>query len=306
MGYLKTITPVSVEPVTLAEVKRHLRIYDDGYNDTQSETITTRAVGASTVTGDSVDIQGCEATMFVNVGSVATGGKLNVTIYESDDNIAFTAWSSGAFSQISAAGQSSKEYTGGKRYIKAVAVITVNTITFGVNVQILAGDPVSDTELSNIITRAREEGEELTRLAFAPQTLEYAIDEFPSNNYINLPRAPLTSVTSIKTYDSDGTETTLTVTTQYLVDTDSTPGRIVLPYSGTWPSDADYPINPIRVRYVCGYTTLPQRLKNILLFHIGLLHKYRDAAIPDGDIKALHNMYNFYRISWFGGEQDAS
>lgn len=298
--FLKTYTAVTTEPITLIELKRHLRIYDDGYNDTQSETITTRAVGASVVTGSSVDIQGCEATMWANVGIVAAGGKLDIAIHHSDDNITFTLWDS--FTQISAAGSTSKSYTGGKRYIKAIATITVNTITFGVNVQVLSGDPVVDAELSNIITRAREEAEEITRLALAPQTLDYGLDEFPSRNYINLPRPPLTSVTSVDTYDSAGTKTTLAVTTQYLVDADSTPGRIVLPYSGTWPSGADYPINPIRIRYVCGYTTLPQKLKNILLYHCGLLHKYRDMAIPEADRKSLENMYNFYRVSWFGRE----
>ena len=301
MGYLKVSTPVATEPITLAEVKRHLRIYDDGYNDTQSETITTRAIGASVVTGSSVDIQGCEATVWVNVGIVAAGGLLDVAIHHSDDNITFALWDS--FAQISAAGSVSKAYTGGKRYIKAIATITVNTITFGVNVQTLAGDPVTDAELSNMITRAREDAEEMTRLAFAPQTLEIGRDSFPSKDSMNLPRPPLTSVTTFDTYDSAGTKTTLTVTTQYLVDADSTPGRVVLPYGKTWPTNADYPVNPIRIKYVCGYTTLPQRLKTILLYHVGLLYKFRDTAIPDADRKALEQMYNFYRVSWFGGEQ---
>jgi uncharacterized phiE125 gp8 family phage protein len=301
MGYLKVSTPVATEPITLAEVKRHLRIYDDGYNDTQAETITTRAVGASVVTGSSVDIQGCEATVWANVGIVAAGGKLDVAIHHSDDNNTFTLWDS--FAQIPAAGSVSKNYTGGKRYIKAIATITVNTITFGVNVQTLAGDPVTDAELSNIITRAREEAEEVTRLALAPQTLEIGRDSFPSKDSINLPRPPLTSVTTFDTYDSSGTKTTLTATTQYLVDADSTPGKLVLPYGATWPSGADYPVNPIRIKYVCGYTALPQRLKTILLYHVGLLYKFRDTAIPDADRKALEQMYNFYRVSWFGGEQ---
>lgn len=299
---LKVITPVSTEPITLAELKRHLRIYDDGYNDTQSETITTRYASIGTITGDSVDVLGSSATMFVNLGTVASGGKLDVVLHESDDNVTFTAWSSGTFTQISATGQASKLYTGGKRYIKAIATVTTNNITFGVNVQIIAGDPTDDIELSNIITRAREQGEEYCRRALAPQTLEYALDTFPECNFINIPRPPLTSVTSVKTLDSDGTETTLSLTTQYLVDTDNVPGKIVLPYGVSWPTGADYPINPIRIRYVAGYTTLPQKLKNILLFHCGLLYKYRDMAIPTDEQKSLERMYDFYRVSWFGGD----
>ena len=302
MGFLKVNTAVTTEPITLAEVKRHLRIYDDGYNDTQSETITTRAAGAGAITGTGIDIQGCEATVYINVGAVAAGGTLDAKIQHSDDNITYSDWSGGTFTQIVAAGQSYKSYTGGKRYIRLYATVAVNTVTFGANVQILAGDPVVDAELSNMITRAREEAEEITRLSFAPQTLEYALDNFPTRGYFDVPRPPLASVTTVKTYDAAGNATTLAATTDYIVDVDSTPGRIVLPYAGTWPSGADYPINPIRVVYVAGYTTLPQKLKSVLLYHVGLLYKYRDAAMPDEERKALERMYNFYRVSWFGGE----
>ena len=298
----RVITPVAAEPITLTEVKRHLRIYDDGYDDTQEESITTRAVGASVVTGDSVDIQGANATMWVNVGTVAAGGLIDVVIHESDDDITFTAWSDGTFAQISASSSVSKQYTGGKRYIKAIATITVNTVTFGVNVQILAGDPVTDEELSDMITRAREEAEETTRQSFAPQTLEHSLGAFPPVNFIDLARPPLTSVTTVRTYDKDGAATTLTENTDYLVDADNSTGRIVLPYGVSWATGADYPIRPIRITYVAGYTTLPQKLKTILLYHVGLLAKYRDIAIPEHERKSLEQMYNKYRMSWFGGE----
>jgi uncharacterized phiE125 gp8 family phage protein len=297
---IKIITPVSTEPTTKAELKRHLKIYDDGYNDGQGETIVSQNAGAGTVIGTSVDILGCEATVYVNVGNVYAGGKLDCTIQHSDDNVTFTTYST--FAQITAIGQNSKSYTGGKRYIKVVGVVSVNNVVFSANVQYLAGDPVTDAELDDIIIRAREEAEEITRRAFAPQTLEYSLDKFPDTNYINVPRPPLTSITTIKTYDSVGTSTALTPTTQYLVDTDSIPARILLPYGGVWASGADYPIRPIRITYVAGYTTLPQRLKRILLYHCGLLYKYRDIAIPEVEYKALINYYNFYRVEHFGGE----
>ena len=305
MAYFKVSTAVTTEPITLAEVKTHLRIYDDGYNDSQVETITTQTAGASVVTGTAVDILGCRATVWVNAGVVAAGGKLDVVIYECDTLAgAYTAWSGGTFTQIVAAGQASKEYTGGKRYIKAVATITVANITFGVNVQTLAGDPVSDSELLSLITRAREEAEERTRLALAPQTLEMGLDSFPNANYINLKRPPLVSVTSFDVYDEDGTKITQTLNTDYLVDTDSVPGRLVLPYSGQWSNDAEYPVNPIRIKYVAGYTTLPARIKTALLLHIGLLYKYRDIPIPKQELDLLERQYNAFRVVFFGGEQE--
>ena len=305
MSYLKVITPPTTEPLTLAEVKRHLRIYDDGYNDTLSSSISPNTVAPSTIIGSVVDALGCAATVWANVGTVAAGGLLDVSIYESDSSgSGFTLWAGGTFTQITAAGQYSKAYTGGKRYIKAYATVSVANVSFAVNVQLLSGDPVSDEELSNLITRAREEAEERTRLSLAPQTLEMGIDDFPLGDYIELRRSPVTSVTSVDIYDNTGVKTTLAVTTQYLVDTDSTPARVVLPYGGTWPTGADYPINPIRIKYVAGYTTLPAKLKSILLVHIGLLYTYRDTPVPDSDRKGLDRVYNSYRISWFGGGRD--
>jgi len=88
-------------------------------------------------------------------------------------------------------------------------------------------------------------------------------------NAIRLPFGNLVSVTSIKWKDSAGTETTLTVTTDYLVETNGEGvGRICLPYAGVWPSGTLYPSNPIVVRFVCGYASaaaVPSKIKSAIL-----------------------------------------
>lgn len=294
----KVVTPPTSEPLTLAEVKRHLRIYDDGFNDAQTETITTRAANVGTVVGTSVDILGVAATLYVNVGEISFGGKLDVAIHHSEDDVTFAAWES--LAQISTTGSYSKIYEGGKRYIKAIAEITVNSVTFEANVQTLAGDPTDDIELSDIITRAREQGEEYCRRAFATQTIEFYLKSYPKINNIEIPFPPLQSVTYLKTFNRYGASTT---ESGYIVDADSVPGKIVLEYGKSWPIGADYPVNPIRIQAVVGYSTLPQKLKSILLYHVGLLYKYRDAAIPEAEQKTLEQMYNFYRVSWHGGSE---
>ena len=87
--------------------------------------------------------------------------------------------------------------------------------------------------------------------AFMPQTLELVLDSFPPNA-IKIPRPPLQEVTSIIYTDKGGTEHTVDPG-DYIVDTDSEPGRIVPAYGERWPADILYPVSAVRVRYRAGY-----------------------------------------------------
>ncbi len=61
--------------------------------------------------------------------------------------------------------------------------------------------------------------------------------------------------------DSDGTIHNMVEDVDYLVDTDSEPGRICLPYGVSWPTFTPYPVNPIKVRFICGYGTTAASVK---------------------------------------------
>lgn len=112
-----------------------------------------------------------------------------------------------------------------------------------------------DTLYDDLIETARGYVEDITRRALLTQTWDYYLDAFPSKNYFLLPFGNLASVTHIKYTDSDGDETTMTVTTDYIVETNGDQcGRIVLPYGETWPSFTAYTSNPIVCRFVCGWT----------------------------------------------------
>lgn len=167
----------------------------------------------------------------------------------------------------------------------------------------LTDDTTEDPLLTSLIERARLYWESWSGRSLAPQTREAHRSAWPGGDYFELPDPPLTSVTSLKYLNSAGTETTMTSTTQYLVDADSDVGRIVLPYGVNWPSFTAYPIRPIRVRYVCGYTTLPEPIKHALLLTIGHWYEHREdvtemvggslAVIPDG-AKALMAQYKVW------------
>ena len=73
------------------------------------------------------------------------------------------------------------------------------------------------------------------------------------------------STFSINYKATDGTITNMTVTTDYLIETNGDQcGRVVLPYGVYWPTTILYPSNPIRIRFVCGWTTaalVPYKIK---------------------------------------------
>lgn len=170
----------------------------------------------------------------------------------------------------------------------------------------LTSDTTEDALIAALITAARDYCEKYTGRAFATQTLVAYLDNFPAEDYIELPMPPLQSVTSIKYKNSAGTETTMTVTTQYIADTDSDVGRIVLPYGVSWPSFTPYPFNPIAITYVAGYTTLPRQLRQAMLLVIGSMYENRenDIALIGGQYHqtefAAKALMDMYKVRWFG------
>ena len=138
-----------------------------------------------------------------------------------------------------------------------------------------------DTLITGLITAAREEVERISWHALLTQTWELVLDRWPAGDAIELPRPPLQSVTSVKYTDSSGAETTWSAA-NYVVDTDSTPGRIVLAYSVTWPTVVLQPTGGIRVRYVAGWTSaanVPQAIKQALLLLVGHWYETREDTV---------------------------
>jgi hypothetical protein len=88
----------------------------------------------------------------------------------------------------------------------------------------------------------------------------------------------------VKWKDTDGTETTLTVTTDYLVETNGARhGKIVLPYGVSWPSSVLYTSHPISIRFVCGYgaaaTSVPYSIRMAIKMVSGEFYEHREAFL---------------------------
>lgn len=112
-----------------------------------------------------------------------------------------------------------------------------------------------DDMLEGLIQSSREHIEALLGRALVQQTRAVEYQDWPSGDVIEIPFSPIQSVTHVKYTDTDGTEHTLS-TDDYSVDTDAEPGRVVLGYNKTWPSDTLHgPDYPIVITYVAGYDT---------------------------------------------------
>ena len=138
-----------------------------------------------------------------------------------------------------------------------------------------------DTLIGTLITAARQHVENHLRRALITQTWELVMDAFPAGDVIRLPRPPLVSVTSIKYTDVAGSESTFS-SAAYVVDTDSTKGRVVLKSGESWPSDTLAAANGVRVRYVAGYgsaAAVPNPIRQAILLLIGTLYENRESVL---------------------------
>ena len=118
-------------------------------------------------------------------------------------------------------------------------------------------------------------------------------------NYIVLPRSPVTSVTSVSTFNDADTESTM-ASSKYYVDNVSEPARIVLRQGETFPT-ALRVANAIKVVYVSGYTSayaVPEPIRMGMLQHIAYMYEHRgdmyEASSPMPPI--IKNLYAPYVI----------
>lgn len=177
-----------------------------------------------------------------------------------------------------------------------------------------------DTLLNTMIETVRVFCEEFTGRALITQTITMTLDATNESHnmlwegtrtgpyinfykdFISLAKAPLQSVTSVKTYDDADSATTIN-SSKYYVDTSRDPGRVVLRTGETWPT-ALRVANAVEVVYVAGYgdaaTDVPAPLKLGMMQHIAYLYDQR------GDMKdylqtrsmppAVQNLYMPYKI----------
>jgi hypothetical protein len=172
-----------------------------------------------------------------------------------------------------------------------------------------------DTVLSALITQCRADAERMTGKAFAPQTIQamWTMPQISGNNLagarllydqdfyqyneslganpyspapfiLPMPQPPLTAVSlfeyRITAFAAWQTWPALVGTTpNYVVDTLPTPGVVYLQYPP--------PAYQYRLTYTCGYTTLPQELKLMLLQYIAWKYENRIGEDKSDELRLI-------------------
>ena len=138
-------------------------------------------------------------------------------------------------------------------------------------------DHTDDNSLITILIQAaREITEQHLGRSLITQSRTVKLDYFPRCNEITVPYGPLVSVTTLKYYDEDEVQQTMS-STLYWVDASSDIGRIRV--KDAWPGTYDMP-NAVEVIYVAGYgaagSNVPQAIKAAILLIVGHLYENRE------------------------------
>ena len=155
-------------------------------------------------------------------------------------------------------------------------------------------DNVDTSLIFAIIGAATRFCEEYTNRSFVTQTLRLSLDgigEYDQQiqdgfytgpfqtfykNFIEIPKPPLISVSSIKFFDDSDTESTW-ATSNYYIDNVSEPARVILRDGGAYPTDLRN-ANGIQVNYTAGYgaaSAVPEAIR-VAIMQYGLnLYEHR-------------------------------
>lgn len=295
---LKQYLAPSIEPVSLQDMREHLRLDSGAFVDNlvPTQSIAPGSHAPTTLyglLGAYADVLGYSAVVILDSGTNAATGTCDVKIQEADDHATWNDWTGGIFAQVTTTSTPRIQklaYTGSKQYIRVVAKVLLAACEFGVSIAKYASDTTEDTILATLITAARQQVEAITQRQLITATFDAFLDEFPCKPFISLPFGNLQSITSVIYTDSDGTPHTMTVATDYIANISNDPGQVWLPYGVSWPSFTAHPVNPIAIRFICGYgsnaSDVPRGIVTAIKMICEDLYNLRSAQhnLPSGSV----------------------
>jgi uncharacterized phiE125 gp8 family phage protein len=134
-----------------------------------------------------------------------------------------------------------------------------------------------DAYIAGLQLCARSHIEKSHDYAMVTQAWKAMLEQWPCGNYIQLPIGPVASVTSVKYWDSTGTEQTMS-SADYVVEADAR--RVYLGYAKHWPVATLRPGFPITVTFVAGsaVASVPRQVKHSILLLVEHWYRNRSAV----------------------------
>lgn len=138
-----------------------------------------------------------------------------------------------------------------------------------------------DSFITDLIVSAREYVETHTRRALINQTVTAYMRDWPDHYQLKLPKPPLSSVTSVKYYDADNVQQTLSSSLYYVFKpSKDSLGRVEI--IDDWPTTYDRP-DAIEIIYVAGYgstsASVPSQAKHAMRLLIGHWYENREQVV---------------------------
>lgn len=158
------------------------------------------------------------------------------------------------------------------KLIAAATALPISLIEAKAHMRIDAS--TDDTLITAMITAAGELAEQKTGRALTAQTWELTLDAFPVA--FELAKVPVSSVTSLTYIDINGDSIVLG-SSNYSLDNACDYGHtyVVPAYGVNWPATRAQ-INAVALRFVAGYTTVPESIKAWIKLQVGAMYENRE------------------------------
>lgn len=143
----------------------------------------------------------------------------------------------------------------------------------------LITDSADDTIIAAFVSAATDYAQRRLSTQFIQATFKETWDCWPCDGILTLERHPIASVSSVKYYDTNGTQQTVS-TSNYWTDLESRPPRIFPVATYSWPDLQDGRPAPIEVRYVAGYAGASSVPASILTAIKALVKHWYDNRAP--------------------------
>lgn len=288
---LTLVTAPTTEPLTVSEIKQHLLI-----NTSTGEpvpAVITVALASPAVAGNVTAGAHRYLATFVTADGETSAGDISAIVTVADAAVNGKVELTNIPLGGSAVTQRKLYRTaaGGTSYL-LLATVSNNTATVytdniadgSLGAAVPTANTTADPELVSWITAARQWVESYTHRACITQIWDLKLDQFPeSDDRIILPKAPLSSVTSITYTDTAGVSQTWSASLYTVIapsGPECAPGHIEPAYNEYYPSTRSIP-DAVTVRFTAGYgaaSAVPAGIKSAMKLMIGHWYANREAV----------------------------